>query len=156
MRQYLWSLSTWDRILQNWDDRYVRELGSLGYISPLATILHRAFSQEHSLYGADLLTNLFTNQNIWAYNISQLQSFKSDLDKFSRWWLDDKEKGKELLQILRKELFWEPFLAHATFSSYWLGDGINHHILGVLDARVKQWIAMKSSSESNLFHNFTS
>lgn len=146
------SVSTWELILQNWDGRYVRELNTLGYLSPLATILHRAFSGEYGLYTSSLVYDILINNNGGVYTIAQLQNFQSDLATFSEWWINDKEHGKVLLQELRKQLLGKDFLMHTTFSSHWLGDGINQHILGVLDARVKQWVRIKWSSNNDLFH----
>jgi len=148
------SSSTWKLILQNWDDRYVRELNALGYISPLATILYHAFVDwnSHTLYQASLIHDLLSNNNIGVYTVAQLQNFQSDLAHFSTWWFYDKPNGKILLQQLRIQHLGKDFLADTTFSSHWLGDCINQHILGVLDARVKQWIKLKSSPDNNLFH----
>lgn len=61
----------------------MRELNTLGYISPLATILHRAFSDEHGLYTSSLVYDILINNNGGVYTIAQLQNFQSDLATFS-------------------------------------------------------------------------
>lgn len=55
--------TTSENILSNWDAIRLPELIKLEYISPLSTILHRAFSHEHSLYDASLVYNLFVNKD---------------------------------------------------------------------------------------------
>lgn len=150
MRYAPWSSSKWELILQNRDDRYVSELTTLGYISPLSTILYHAFWSEHCLYDASLLYNLFVNKDPWVYTLAQLQNFKSDLDLFSEGWLFNKEKGKKFLDTLRINLLGESHLADTLFSSYWIGNGINQHVLGVLSARVNAWIKLKNSPEDGL------
>ena len=82
--------------------------------------------------------------------MAQLQNFKSDLDLFSEGWLFNKEKGTKFLDTLRINLLGESHLADTLFSSYWIGNGINQHILGVLSARVNAWIKLKNSPEDGL------